>query len=221
MSLLSLRGITKRYPGVTALDAVDLDVEAGTVHALIGENGAGKSTLLKVIAGATQPDAGMLQAEGTPVSIKTPRDALRRGITVIYQELTLVPYLGADANVFLGMESVRGGVLDRREMKRLASEALGSLGLTIEPSTPAAQLSVAQQQLVELARSLVRKARLIALDEPTATLTPHEVDHLFGQVGRLKEKGVGIIFASHRLDEVRRIADTVTVLRDGERVWTG
>ena len=221
MSLLSLRGITKRYPGVTALDAVDLDVEAGAVHALIGENGAGKSTLLKVIAGATQSDAGMLQAEGRPVSLKTPRDALRRGITVIYQELALVPYLGADANVFLGMEFARGGLLDRRQMRRLAGEALGSLGLTIDPSTPAARLSVAQQQLVELARALVREAQLIALDEPTATLTPHEVDHLFEQVDRLKEKGVGIIFVSHRLDEVRCLADTVTVLRDGERVWTG
>lgn len=221
MSLLQLRGITKRYPGVTALDSIDFEVEPGSVHALIGENGAGKSTLLKVIAGATQPNEGAIVAEGERVTFNIPRDALRRGITVIYQELALVPQLGADANIFLGMEFARGGLLDRNLMRERAQAALATLGLDIDPGTPASRLSVAQQQLVELARALVRDARLIALDEPTATLTPHEVDHLFEQVARLKSQGVGIIFVSHRLDEVRRIADKVTVLRDGQHVWTG
>jgi len=219
--LLQLKDVTKLYPGVRALDSVGLTVTAGSVHALIGENGAGKSTLLKVLAGATRPNEGNLLFEDEQVYFRTPRDALRQGITVIYQELALVPHLGADANVFLGMELSHNGVLAQQEMRQTTREALHTLGLDIDPSTPVTRLSVAQQQLVELARSLVRDTKLIALDEPTATLTPHEVDHLFDQIDRLKQAGVGIIFVSHRLDEVRSIADTITVLRDGQHVWTG
>lgn len=221
MSSLELCAITKRYPGVTALQEVDFAVEAGSVHALVGENGAGKSTLLRVLAGATRPDAGEIRLDGAQVEFREPRDALERGITVIYQELSLVPELSVAANVFLGMEPARLGLLDRLAMRNGTAAALGSLGLSVDPVTPVGRLSVARQQLVELARALVREARVIALDEPTATLTPHEVDHLFGQIDRLKSLGVAIVFVSHRLHEVRRIADHITVLRDGRRVWSG
>ncbi len=221
VSLLALSAVTKRYPGVTALDAVDLVVETGTVHAVVGENGAGKSTLLKLIAGAERPDAGEIRWDGAPVTFASPRDALRRGITVIYQELALVPNLGADANIFLGMERARGGVLQADAMRETAAKALAELGLSIDPSQPVARLSVAQRQLVELARALVRDVRLVALDEPTATLTTHEVAHLAARIEWLTTKGIAVIFVSHRLDEVRRLASRITVLRDGRRVWTG
>ncbi len=219
--LLALAGITKRFPGVLALDGVDFEVRAGQVHALVGENGAGKSTLLKVIAGAERPDTGTLAVDGRPVSFAAPRDALRAGITVIYQELSLVPALGADANIFLGIEPVRRGVLDRRAATARAAEALRALGASFDPSTPARDLSVAEQQLVELARALARDARLIALDEPTAALSHPETERLFALVRELCARGIGVVFVSHRLEEVRRIADVVTVLRDGRRVFGG
>jgi len=218
---LELQAVTKRYPGVTALDAVDLAVEAGTVHAVVGENGAGKSTLLKLVAGALRLDGGRLFWDGAAITLHSPRDALRRGITVIYQELTLVPRLGAAANIFLGMEHTRGGLLQDDTMREAAARALAELGLFIDPQEPVGRLSVAQRQLVELARALVRDARLVAFDEPTAALTAHEVAHLAAQIEWLTAKGIAIVFVSHRLEEVRRLAGTITVLRDGRRVWTG
>ncbi len=219
--LLSLSAVTKRFPGVVALDAVDLVVRAGGVHALVGENGAGKSTLLKIVAGAYQPDGGSIALGGRPVSFSAPRDALSVGITVIYQELSLVPQLSAEANIFLGMEPARYGVLDRRAAASRAREALQSLGADFDPGAPAGELSIAEQQLVELARALARDARLIALDEPTAALSHLETARLFEQVRRLCARGIAVIFVSHRLEEVRRIADEVTVLRDGRRVFSG
>jgi ribose transport system ATP-binding protein len=219
--LLAMAGITKRFPGVLALDGVDFSVRAGRVHALVGENGAGKSTLLKVIAGAEPPDSGSLLVDGTPVTFAAPRDALRVGLTVIYQELSLVPALGADANIFLGMEPAGHGVLDRRAITARATDALRALGADFDPATQARDLSVAEQQLVELARALARDARLIALDEPTAALSHLETERLFAQVRQLTGRGIGVVFVSHRLEEVRRIADEITVLRDGRRVFTG
>jgi len=219
--LLAVAGITKRFPGVIALDTVDFTVQAGQVHGLVGENGAGKSTLLKLIAGAERPDAGAIAIDGRPVSFAAPRDALRAGITVIYQELSLVPALGADANIFLGIEPVRHGVLDRRAARARAADALHALGATFDPATPARDLSVAEQQLVELARALARDARLIALDEPTAALSHLETERLFAQIRQLTSRGIGVVFVSHRLEEVRRIADEITVLRDGRRAFTG
>jgi len=219
--LLTLSAVTKRFPGVVALDAVDLTVHAGRVHALIGENGAGKSTLLKIVAGADRPDAGTVELDGKPVRFSEPRDALNVGITVIYQELSLVPQLDAEANIFLGMEPARHGVLDRRTLAGRAREALRTLGANFDAGTPAGELSVAEQQLVELARALARDARLIALDEPTAALSHLETERLFEQIRNLCARGIGVIFVSHRLEEIRRIADEITVLRDGRRVFTG
>jgi ribose transport system ATP-binding protein len=220
--VFELEGISKRYPGVTALDGVQVTLEPRRVHALVGENGAGKSTLLKVLGGAVAPDAGRLLLDGAEVTFKTPRRALDAGVMVVHQELSLVPELGADANLFLGLERTRRGILDRASMRDEARDVFARLGLVLpDPSVPVRTLSIAQRQLVELGRALIRQARVIALDEPTATLTPAEVAHLFSQARHLRDQGSAIVFVSHRLDEVRALADDLTILRDGRGVWQG
>ena len=219
--LLAMSGIAKSYPGVRALRGVDLDVHAGEIVALLGENGAGKSTLIKVLGGAVSPDAGTIRLAGEPVTFRTPADARRAGIAVIHQEFALVPGLTASENIFLGREPTRAGFVRRSEERRVAAELFARIGIPVDPDALCRQLSVAQQQAVEIAKALATEARLLVMDEPTATLTPPEVARLFTIVRDLAARGIGVIFIGHRLDEVFDIADRIVVLRDGEHVGAG
>jgi ribose transport system ATP-binding protein len=220
MSLLAMSGIVKTFPGVRALDGVSFDVERGEVHALVGENGAGKSTLMKILAGAYRSDGGSIAIDDKPVTIDGPKAAEALGIGMIYQEFNLVPDLGAIANIMLGIEPVRGGLLDEGAAQNAAAIVLAELGIVLPLDKPARQLSVAQQQMIEIAKSLVRKARLIVMDEPTAALTDRETDALFALIAKLKAQGVAIVYISHRLEELPRIADRITVIRDGRAIET-
>jgi ribose transport system ATP-binding protein len=223
LPFLELRGITKHFPGVVALHGVSLDVRAGEVHALLGENGAGKSTLIKTIAGVYRPDAGEIRIEGQQARIRNPHDAQALGISTIYQEFTLAPDMSVAENVFLGREPLRIralGVVDRGALIRRTREVLASLDLQIDPDAIVKHLGVAQQQMVEIAKALSLDARLIIMDEPTATLTSHEIDRLFETIDRLRRRGVAVVYVSHRLDEVKAIADRATILRDGACVAT-
>jgi ABC-type sugar transport system ATPase subunit len=219
--LLALRGITRSYPGVRALDGVDLDVRAGEIHGLLGQNGAGKSTLIKIISGAERPDSGSLRLNGVEQRFRSPHDAQFAGIATIYQELSLVPQLSAAENVYLSdLPRRRWGPVDWRAVRRSAAEALESVGFSFDPGRPAGSLSIAEQQGIEIAKALHRGARVILLDEPTATLPAPDVRAFFGLLQRLKARGVGLIFISHRLDEVYEVCDRLTILRDGRRVRT-
>ncbi|MDB5071623.1 MAG: rbsA [Candidatus Eremiobacteraeota bacterium] len=218
--LLRMRDIVKTFPGVRALDGVSFDVNAGEVHALVGENGAGKSTLMKILAGAQPADSGEIDIDGKPVVIDGPKTAERLGIGMIYQEFNLVPDLGVIENIVLGVEPRRGLFLDKPAAAVQAAKVLGELGIALPLDRPARRLSVAEQQLTEIAKCLVRKARLIVMDEPTAALTDRETDALFTLIRKLRAQNVAFAYISHRLEELPRIADRVTVLRDGKTVET-
>ncbi|HVX12948.1 MAG TPA: sugar ABC transporter ATP-binding protein [Pirellulales bacterium] len=215
--LLEMRGIEKSFPGVRALRGVDLTLRRGEVLALCGENGAGKSTLMKILGGAHLPDRGSVRIGGSEVQFKNPASASAAGVGIIYQEFNLVPGLAAWENIFLGRETGRGFVrrgAERRETQRRFDQ----MGVTIPLDVPCGELSVAQRQIVEIAKALSQDARLIVMDEPSAAITPQEVTRLFKIIRDLQKQGIGVIYISHRLDEIFEIADRVLVMRDGETV---
>ena len=215
--LLRLAGIEKSFPGVRALRGVSFDLFPGEVHALVGENGAGKSTLIKVLAGAVAPDAGTVEVGGRAVPPGSPADARKAGVAVIYQEFSLVPSLSAAENIFLGREAAWPR---RGDERRRAAELFRRLGIPVDPAAKCGSLPVALQQAVEIAKALAADARVLVMDEPTAALTPADADRLIGVVRELKRQGIGVVYISHRLDEVFAVADRVTVLRDGGHVAT-
>jgi len=218
--LIRTRGLTKRYPGVVALDAVDFELRAGEVHVLFGENGAGKSTLISMVAGASEPSDGLIEVRGEPVQFRSVADAREKGISAVFQEFSLVPTMSVAENIFLGDEPGRGIFTDRGAMRRRARELFAELDFDIDPYASVARLSRAQQQMVEIAKAFHSDVSILILDEPTASLTNHEVDHLFRVIEKMKARGVGIIYISHRVQEFARIAERVTVLRDGAKIGT-
>ncbi|MEU0970541.1 sugar ABC transporter ATP-binding protein [Streptomyces sp. NPDC005917] len=220
--MLSVAHLSKSFPGVRALSDVDFTARAGEVHALVGENGAGKSTLIKVLTGVYRPDAGEVTYDGLPVRFTTPLQAQQAGISTIYQEVNLVPLMSVARNLLLGREPLgRLGLIDFRRMHREADEALRALGIQVDVRRPLRELGVGSQQMVALARAVAVDARVVIMDEPTSSLEPREVRTLFGVIRMLRERGVAVIYVSHRMDELYEICDTVTVLRDGRVVHSG
>jgi ABC-type sugar transport system ATPase subunit len=222
MALLTVRDVTKQYPGVRALRGVSLDIEAGSVHALVGENGAGKSTLVKIISGAQRPDDGFLLLDGRRVEAFSPVAAADAGIAVVYQRQQLVPNLSAAENILLGRQPTRlaGLAVARATSLRVAASLLERMRVDLDPATPVRRLSPAQQQEVAIAKALYRRARLLILDEPTAALDPAQIERLFTLIRGLTAQGVSVLYISHHLEEVFTLADTITVLRDGAVVTT-
>jgi len=221
-AVLEARGISKVFPGVRALDGVNLRVEHGEVHALLGENGAGKSTLLKILSGAQRPDSGEIRLNGASLdSAQTPLERQQAGIVTVYQEFNLLPELSVAENMFVGREPGRHGWVDWSALHRQASETLRELGLQIEPRAAVRTLTVGEQQMVEIARALTFEAKLIIMDEPTAALSTREVDTLHRIVRELRERGISIIYVTHRLNEVSALCDRFTVLRDGQYIADG
>ena len=221
-NLLEVRGVCKQFPGVKALDEVELQVRKGEVHALLGENGAGKSTLLKILSGALRADRGEVMLDGATLEPgETPRERQRAGLVTIYQEFNLLPFMSIAENLYLGREPKRRGFIDWAAMHDNSRALLTSLGLSADPRREVRHLSVAHQQIVEIGRAVARQAKLIVMDEPTAALGSREVEILHGVVRELKTRGVSFIYVTHRLDEVRMVCDSFTVLRDGRYVARG
>lgn len=216
--ILSLRGIRKSYGPIEVVHGIDLDIFAGEVVALLGENGAGKSTVSNVISGTVLPSSGEMTWQGAPYAPANPREAIDAGVGMIHQELLLLPHLSIAENIFVGRYPMKAGRVDRREMERRAHQGLQRLGLDVSPRRLVEGLSTASQQLIEIAKALTLNARLLILDEPTAALGGEETKLLFRQIERLKSEGVGIVYISHRLEEIRQIADRVVVMRDGSKV---
>jgi len=217
---LVVEGVGKSFPGVQALSGVSFSVSGGSVHALCGENGAGKSTLLKVLAGVHRPDTGSMALDGKKIDPRSPLEALACGVAVIYQELHLVPEVTVAENVMLGHLPCRFGMVDQAALRQQAMKALEQVGLQVDPSTKLKELSLAQRQMVEIAKALSRDAQVIAFDEPTSSLTSREVESLFALIRRLQAAGKAILYVSHRMDEVTTLCDACTVLRDGQHVTT-
>jgi ribose transport system ATP-binding protein len=215
-----MEGIVKRFAGVTALDHVDFSLERGEVHALVGENGAGKSTLVKIMTGAYFRDEGAMWLDGNPVNFPTPADAQAAGVIAVHQEIHLVPHRTVAENIFLGREPLRWGFVDWKRLFREATELLADLGLEIDPQATLGTLRTAQQQMVAIARGVSLGAKVLVLDEPTSSLAEREVNLLYGLISKLKSRGTGIVYISHRFDELYAVCDRVTVLRDGKYVAT-
>jgi ABC-type sugar transport system ATPase subunit len=218
--LVDVRGLAKRYGGVVALESVSLGVERGTIHAVVGENGAGKSTLMKILAGAVQPDAGSIALDGEDVRIDSPMSARRRGIGIVYQELSLFPERSVLANLFVNREPTRFGFVSTRAMEERSQGMLRQLGLDVDVHAPIGRLSIGEQQLVELCRVLLEEPRLLILDEPNSALNKRETERLFGILQRLSAEGHTMLYVSHRLEEVFAISHRVTVVRNGRDVLT-
>lgn len=218
--LITTSQLTKKYPGVVALNAVDFELDTGEVHVLFGENGAGKSTLISLLAGANTPSQGTITLEGREVRFGSVADAQELGIYTVFQEFSLMPTLTVAQNIFMGWEPLIGPFLDHKTMRRRSVEMLAELGFDIDPNAVVGGLSRAQQQMVEITKAFHGDLKVLILDEPTASLTDKEVDHLFDFVLSLKARGVGVIYISHRIQEFTRIADRITVLRDGAKIGT-
>ena len=218
-TILEMIDIKKSFSGIYALSGINFSLEMGEVHALLGENGAGKSTLIKVLGGIYKPDSGTIKINGQEVEINGVSDAQEKGIGIIHQEIVLVPYLTVAQNLFLGREiKTKFGTVDMRETNRRAGEMLANLGVNIHPDTLVESLTIAQQQMVEIAKALSINARVLIMDEPTSALTAKEIDELFRIIRRLKDSGCGIVYISHRLEELQHIVDRVTIMRDGQYI---
>ncbi|MFM0071353.1 sugar ABC transporter ATP-binding protein [Paraburkholderia sediminicola] len=219
--IFAARKIRKAFPGVIALDDVSIDVHAGRVHALMGENGAGKSTMMKIIAGVYLPDDGSLHFRGEPIALKSPRDALDRGIAMIHQELNLLPYMTVAENIWIGREPRNLlGLIDHRALNRHTGELFAQLGIEIDPQVRLGSLSIANRQMVEIAKAVSFDSDLLIMDEPTSAITDKEVEHLFRIIGELKAQGKAIIYITHKMDEVFEIADDISIFRDGHHIVT-